>query len=102
MSGTNQIVSIAASLQFLSIEHDDANRALMGSPTCNVRQFRFNEDQNSPIVGTGIEGIGCQLIQICIDQLLKDDGVVEYVDADEIKLSNTKAYQEDDKIVRFR
>ena len=54
--GANQIASIAASsIPFL--EHDDANRALMGSNM--QRQAVPLLKPNSPVVGTGIEEIGC-------------------------------------------
>ncbi|MFO0007009.1 MAG: hypothetical protein ACK559_38430, partial [bacterium] len=62
--GANQIASIAASsIPFL--EHDDANRALMGSNM--QRQAVPLLKPQSPIVGTGIEGL-----------ILKDSGVVVY------------------------
>ncbi|WP_394332109.1 DNA-directed RNA polymerase subunit beta [Crocinitomix algicola] len=79
--GTNQIASIAASsIPFL--EHDDANRALMGSNM--MRQAVPLLKPNSPIVGTGIEGIVARDSRVLINA--EGDGVVEYVDANEIKI----------------
>jgi len=77
----NQIVSIAASL-IPFLEHDDANRALMGSNM--QRQAVPLLRPESPIVGTGLEG------KVAVDSrnilLAEGDGVIEYVDADEIRI----------------
>ena len=53
----NQIASIAASL-IPFLEHDDANRALMGSNM--MRQAVPLINPEAPIVGTGLEGTGYQ------------------------------------------
>ncbi len=75
----NQIASVAASL-IPFLEHDDANRALMGSNM--MRQAVPLLRPESPIVGTGLEG---RLIQDSRTQVVAEgEGVVEYVDADEI------------------
>lgn len=75
----NQIASVAASL-IPFLEHDDANRALMGSNM--MRQAVPLLRPESPIVGTGLEG---KLIQDSRTHVVAEgDGVVEYVDADEI------------------
>jgi len=75
----NQIASVAASL-IPFLEHDDANRALMGSNM--MRQAVPLLRPESPIVGTGLEG---RLIQDSKTQVVAEgEGVVEYVDADEI------------------
>ena len=75
----NQIASIAASL-IPFLEHDDANRALMGSNM--MRQAVPLLRPESPIVGTGLEG------KVAMDSrtiiTAENDGVVEYVDAREI------------------
>lgn len=75
----NQIVSVAASL-IPFLEHDDANRALMGSNM--QRQAVPLLRPESPIVGTGLEG------RVAIDSralyLAENDGVVESVDAKKI------------------
>ncbi|WP_027418941.1 DNA-directed RNA polymerase subunit beta [Crocinitomix catalasitica] len=92
--GTNQIASIAASsIPFL--EHDDANRALMGSNM--MRQAVPLLKPNSPIVGTGIEGIIARDSRVLINA--EGEGVVEYVDADEIKIRYNLS--EADQLVSF-
>ena len=75
----NQITSIAASL-IPFLEHDDANRALMGSNM--QRQAVPLIIPEAPIVGTGLEGKAARdaRIQIHAD----GNGVVEFVDANEI------------------
>ncbi len=77
----NQIASIAASL-IPFLEHDDANRALMGSNM--MRQAVPLLQPESPIVGTGIEQdvIADSRIQFTAEY----DGVVEEVDSDHIKI----------------
>ena len=75
----NQIASVAASL-IPFLEHDDANRALMGSNM--MRQAVPLLRPESPIVGTGLEE---RLIRDSRTQIVAEgEGVVEYVDADEI------------------
>jgi DNA-directed RNA polymerase subunit beta len=77
----NQIVSIAASL-IPFLEHDDANRALMGSNM--QRQAVPIMNPEAPIVGTGLEA---QVAKDSRTQLVSEGvGVVEYVDADEIRI----------------
>ncbi|MBI2890882.1 MAG: DNA-directed RNA polymerase subunit beta [Nitrospirae bacterium] len=72
----NQLVSVGAAL-IPFLEHDDANRALMG---CNMqRQAVPLLRPHSPLVGTGMEGIVARDSGAVI--LAKRDGVVEYVDA---------------------
>ncbi|MEO6188322.1 MAG: DNA-directed RNA polymerase subunit beta [Ginsengibacter sp.] len=75
----NQIVGLSASI-IPFLEHDDANRALMGSNM--QRQAVPLILPQAPIVGTGLEGKAARdaRIQIHAD----GDGVVEYVDANEI------------------
>jgi len=75
----NQIASIAASL-IPFLEHDDANRALMGSNM--MRQAVPLLKPESPIVGTGIEERVAIDTRILI--LAEGEGVVEYVDSNEI------------------
>ena len=70
-----QIASIAASL-IPFLEHDDANRALMGSNM--MRQAVPLLRSEAPIVGTGIEG---QLIRDSRTQITAEgSGVIEYVE----------------------
>ncbi len=92
--GTNQIASIAASsIPFL--EHDDANRALMGSNM--QRQAVPLLKPNSPIVGTGIEELVAKDSRVLINA--EGDGVVEYVDANEIKIRYNLSNE--DQLVSF-
>ncbi len=77
----SQIASIAAAL-IPFLEHDDANRALMGSNM--MRQGVPLLRPEAPIVGTGIEG---QLIQDSRTQIVAEgSGEVIYVDADVIRV----------------
>jgi len=76
-----QVVSVAtAMIPFL--ENDDANRALMGSNM--QRQAVPLLVTESPIIGTGMEVIAARDSGVVI--LAKNDGVVEYVDANVIKI----------------
>ena len=76
-----QIASIAASL-IPFLEHDDANRALMGSNM--MRQAVPLMRSEAPIVGTGIEG---QLVRDSRTQIAAEGpGVVEFVDATTIRI----------------
>ncbi|EPR43744.1 DNA-directed RNA polymerase subunit beta [Desulfovibrio sp. X2] len=80
-----QIVSISAAL-IPFLEHDDANRALMGSNM--QRQAVPLLRSTMPIVGTGMEGVVAQDSGACI--LAVADGVVAYVDADRIIVNYDK------------
>jgi DNA-directed RNA polymerase subunit beta len=92
--GANQIASIAASsIPFL--EHDDANRALMGSNM--QRQAVPLLKPNSPIVGTGIERLVARDSRVLINA--EGPGVVEYVDANEIVIRYD--WTSEDKMVSF-
>jgi DNA-directed RNA polymerase subunit beta len=75
----NQIVGLSASL-IPFLEHDDANRALMGSNM--QRQAVPLIRPEVPIVGTGLEGKAARDARIQIHA--EGNGVVEYVDANEI------------------
>ncbi|HLO44860.1 MAG TPA: DNA-directed RNA polymerase subunit beta [Leadbetterella sp.] len=75
----NQIVSIAASM-IPFLEHDDANRALMGSNM--QRQAVPLLRPESPIVGTGLEGKLARDSRTLI--VAEGEGVIEYVDAQKI------------------
>ena len=89
-----QIASIAASL-IPFLEHDDANRALMGSNM--MRQAVPLLRTESPIVGTGIEA---QLVRDSRTQIAAEgDGVVEFVDASVIKVRYDRT--EDQEFVSF-
>ena len=89
-----QIASIAASL-IPFLEHDDANRALMGSNM--MRQAVPLLRSEAPIVGTGIEG---QLIKDSRTQIMAEGaGVIEYVDARVIRIRYDRT--EDQEFVSF-
>ena len=90
----NQIASIAASL-IPFLENDDANRALMGSNM--MRQAVPLLQPEAPIVGTGLEGVVVRdsRVQIVAEQ----DGVIEYVDSDEIVVRYNQT--EEERFVSF-
>ncbi|NOU17287.1 MAG: DNA-directed RNA polymerase subunit beta [Bacteroidales bacterium] len=90
----NQIASIAASL-IPFLEHDDANRALMGSNM--MRQAVPLLQPEDPIVGTGLEGpvISDSRVQV----VAEEDGIVEYVDAEEIVVRYNRT--EEERFVSF-
>ncbi len=90
----NQIASIAASL-IPFLEHDDANRALMGSNM--MRQAVPLVNPESPIVGTGIEGDVIHDSRIHFTA--EENGVVEYADAERIVVRYDR--DEYQKFVRF-
>ncbi|HPE21407.1 MAG TPA: DNA-directed RNA polymerase subunit beta, partial [Bacteroidales bacterium] len=98
----NQIASIAASL-IPFLEHDDANRALMGSNM--MRQAVPLVRPEAPIVGTGLEAQVIKDSRILI--VAEGDGVVEYVDANEIVIRYSRSDEEkfvsfDDDVKRYR
>ena len=90
----NQIASVAASL-IPFLEHDDANRALMGSNM--MRQAVPLMRPESPIVGTGLEK------QVALDSrtnvVSEGDGVIDYVDAKKIKVRYNRS--EEEELVSF-
>ncbi len=92
--GPNQIASIAASL-IPFLEHDDANRALMGSNM--QRQAVPLLRPEAPIVGTGLEGLVARDSRVLINA--EGDGVVEYVDSKEIVIRYNR--KENEKLVSF-
>ena len=90
----NQIASIAASL-IPFLEHDDANRALMGSNM--QRQAVPLMRPEAPIVGTGIEARVAEDSRVLINA--EGEGIVEYVDAREIVIRYNRT--NDEKLVSF-
>ncbi|MCB0395823.1 MAG: DNA-directed RNA polymerase subunit beta [Flavobacteriales bacterium] len=90
----NQIASIAASL-IPFLEHDDANRALMGSNM--QRQAVPLLRPQAPIVGTGLEPLVARDSRVLINS--EGDGVVEYVDAERISIRYIQS--EEEKLVTF-
>ncbi|GHC61590.1 DNA-directed RNA polymerase subunit beta [Ulvibacter litoralis] len=85
----NQISSISASL-IPFLEHDDANRALMGSNM--MRQAVPLLIADSPIVGTGLERQVASDSRVLINA--EGDGTIEYVDANEITIKYDRTEQE--------
>ncbi|MCE2832919.1 MAG: DNA-directed RNA polymerase subunit beta [Chitinophagaceae bacterium] len=90
----NQIVGLSASL-IPFLEHDDANRALMGSNM--QRQAVPLILPDAPIVGTGLEGKAARDARIQIHA--EGNGVVEFVDANEIHVRYER--NESQKLVSF-
>ncbi|WP_109832175.1 DNA-directed RNA polymerase subunit beta [Reichenbachiella versicolor] len=90
----NQIVSVAASM-IPFLEHDDANRALMGSNM--QRQAVPLLKPQAPIVGTGLEK------RVALDSrslvLAEKDGVITYVDSKKIVVKYDRT--DDEKLVLF-
>jgi DNA-directed RNA polymerase subunit beta len=92
-----QVVAVAtACIPFL--ENDDSNRALMGANM--QRQAVPLIDPHAPFVGTGMEyqaahDSGAALIA-------KHDGVVEYADADEIRIRRNDGALDKYKVTKFR
>jgi len=90
----NQIASISASL-IPFLEHDDANRALMGSNM--MRQAVPLLRPEAPIVGTGLEKQVASDSRVLINA--ENDGVVEYVDANKITIKYD--YSDQDNLISF-
>jgi DNA-directed RNA polymerase subunit beta len=103
----NQIASISASL-IPFLEHDDANRALMGSNM--MRQAVPLLRPEAPIVGTGLERQVASDSRVLINA--EGPGVVEYVDANIITIKYDRSeeermvsFEEDEKtynLIKFR
>ena len=91
---SNQIASIAASL-IPFLEHDDANRALMGSNM--MRQAVPLLNPEIPIVGTGIEEAVAHDSRVLLNA--EADGIVEYVDSTKIVIRHNRT--EKDRLVSF-
>ncbi|MBW2610381.1 MAG: DNA-directed RNA polymerase subunit beta [Deltaproteobacteria bacterium] len=99
----NQLVSVSASL-IPFLEHDDANRALMGSNM--QRQAVPLLKARSPLIGTGMEGVVAKDSGVSV--LAKNDGVVEDVYASRIVIrsSGEKDHDEDEveihKLIKYK
>jgi DNA-directed RNA polymerase subunit beta len=91
----NQIVGVSASL-IPFLEHDDANRALMGSNM--QRQAVPLLRPQAPIVGTGLEAKVARDSRNLINA--SGNGVVEYVDANNIIIKYDRT--EEEKLVSFK
>ncbi len=85
----NQIASISASL-IPFLEHDDTNRALMGSNM--MRQAVPLLRPEAPIVGTGLERQVASDSRVLINA--EGDGTVEYVDAQKIIIKYERTEEE--------
>ena len=99
---SNQIASIAASL-IPFLEHDDANRALMGSNM--MRQAVPLLNPEIPIVGTGIEEAVAHDSRVLLNA--EADGVVEFVDSTKIVIRHNRTEKErlvsfDDDVKEYR
>ncbi len=90
----NQIVGLSASL-IPFLEHDDANRALMGANM--QRQAVPLVRLDAPIVGTGYEGKAARDARIQIHA--EGNGVIEYVDSNEIHVRYERT--DTDRLVSF-
>ncbi|MBL7708588.1 MAG: DNA-directed RNA polymerase subunit beta [Chitinophagaceae bacterium] len=90
----NQIVGLSASL-IPFLEHDDANRALMGSNMQRQAVPLLRPDV--PVVGTGLEGKAARDARIQIHS--DGNGIIEFVDANEIHVRYDRDEQE--KLVSF-
>jgi len=93
---TDQITSAAAAL-IPFLEHDDANRALMGSNM--QRQGVPLLRPEAPVVGTGMEARVARDSRALV--LAEDDGVVEYVCADYVRVKYDDKRTGDEKLVSF-
>ena len=99
---SNQIASIAASL-IPFLEHDDANRALMGSNM--MRQAVPLLNPEIPIVGTGIEEAVAHDSRVLLNA--EADGVVEFVDSTKVVIRHNRTEKErlvsfDDDVKEYR
>ncbi|MBQ7170585.1 MAG: DNA-directed RNA polymerase subunit beta [Synergistaceae bacterium] len=92
-----QIVSPSTAL-IPFLEHDDANRALMGSNM--QRQAVPLLVPEAPRVGTGIEHRIARDSGSCVTA--KEDGTVTYVDSDRIKIRNAKGRERTYEMIKFR
>jgi len=87
---TKQLVSVAAAL-IPFLEHDDANRALMGSNM--QRQAVPLLQTDSPLIGTGLEHVTAKNTGtvVCAER----SGVVEYVDSEIVRIRHSKRDAQD-------
>ena len=92
-----QLVSVAAAM-IPFLEHDDANRALMGANM--QRQAVPLMITDSPIVGTGIEYRAAKDSGVVV--LADEDGEVTRVVADEITIKNNKGEQKKYHLRKFK
>ena len=99
----DQLVSISASL-IPFLEHDDANRALMGSNM--QRQAVPLLKAKAPLVGTGVEAVVARDSGVSV--IAKRDGVVEDVDASRIVIRSSTSEEDNEpeveicKLIKFK
>ncbi|MFC1867009.1 DNA-directed RNA polymerase subunit beta, partial [Thermodesulfobacteriota bacterium] len=89
----DQLVSVSASL-IPFLEHDDANRALMGSNM--QRQAVPLLKARSPLIGTGIEGVVAKDSGVSV--IAERDGVVEDVDASRIVIRSSERDDNEEEV----
>ena len=92
-----QIVSVSTAL-IPFLEHDDANRALMGSNM--QRQAVPLVHTEAPLVGTGVERRIAKDSGSCV--VAEKSGVVQYVDSDKIIVSPGGKHQDTYSLIKFR
>jgi len=93
----NQLVSVSASL-IPFLEHDDANRALMGSNM--QRQAVPLLKAKAPLIGTGIEWVVAQDSGVSV--IARKDGVIENVDASRIVIRSTGQEDGEDEVEIYK
>ena len=93
----DQLVSVSASL-IPFLEHDDANRALMGSNM--QRQAVPLLNAKAPIIGTGVERVVARDSGVSV--IARKDGVVEDVDASRIVIRSTGAMEEGEEVEIYK
>jgi len=91
-----QVFSVATSL-IPFLEHDDANRALMGANM--QRQAVPLVTSEAPFIGTGIERKAAYDSGVLV--IAKESGVVERVTANEIKIRNDKGTTDTYRLIKF-
>ncbi|MBW2066267.1 MAG: DNA-directed RNA polymerase subunit beta [Deltaproteobacteria bacterium] len=93
----DQLVSVSASL-IPFLEHDDANRALMGSNM--QRQAVPLLKASAPLIGTGIEGVVARDSGVTI--IARRDGIVEDVDASRILVRSKGGSDDGDEVEIYK
>ena len=93
----NQLVSVSASI-IPFLEHDDANRALMGSNM--QRQGVPLLNSKAPLIGTGIESVVAHDSGVSVNA--RRDGVVEDVDASRIVVRSTGISEDEDEVEIYK
>jgi DNA-directed RNA polymerase subunit beta len=93
----NQLVSVSSSL-IPFLEHDDANRALMGSNM--MRQAVPLLKPKAPLIGTGIESVIARDSGVSI--IARKDGVVEDVDASRIVVKSAGGSDDEPEVEIYR